>query len=291
MDKIWSIIDIINWGVEYFEKKNISNPRLNIELLLCEVLQNDRMNLYLNYEKPLNEDELALLKKFVLRRAKHEPLQYITGYTNFLGYKINVDSNVLIPRPETELLVDEVRKKYNNDEKLKILDIGTGSGCISISLADFFKNSHIDAVDYSNDVIKIAKSNAEYNNTDNISFIKLDILSEEPSGQYDIIISNPPYISDSEFKICEPEVLYFEPHTSLTDNNDGYTFYKRFESLFQDLLKPEGEFFLEIGFGQMDYLNILFSRSYDIQFKSDFNNIPRIISGKLKNVNSELKLG
>jgi release factor glutamine methyltransferase len=278
--RIWTIIDIIRWGADFFTEKGIDSPRLTIELILSFVLSYDRLQIYTQYDKPLSDDELARIKEAVLRRARREPLQYITGYTEFYGFKITVDENVLIPRPETETLVETIIKNHNVSQSLTILDIGCGSGCIAIALAKMLPNSQITAIDINCETIAIAQKNAELNEAQNITFGQVDILKAEPDSKFDVIVSNPPYISSQEFNTLELEVRYYEPKSALTDSSDGLTFYKRFAELFPKLLKENGKFYLEIGYGQAgDIKNIFKATGFNISIINDLAGIERVVIG------------
>ncbi|MES2765675.1 MAG: HemK/PrmC family methyltransferase, partial [Bacteroidota bacterium] len=165
MQKVWTVLDIINWGKDFFAQKSIDSPRLTIELMLCEVLKIRRIDLYAQFDRPLKDDELARLREMAKRRAGREPLQYILGNTEFYGLPLIVDPSVLIPRPETEILVETVLKTFKNSENkvLKILDIGTGSGCIAVALAVNLPQAEITAVDISEEALEIARQNAKLN--------------------------------------------------------------------------------------------------------------------------------
>ena len=288
-EKINKIIDLIKWGESFFKEKNIPEPRLNIELMLCNILNCKRINLYLDYDKPLNKEELTILRNFVKRRVQREPLQYILGETEFMGLKLRVNQSVLIPRPETELLVEEIINisKKNNGEEITILDIGTGSGNIAISLAKFINHSKIYSIDINKDTLKLAKENAEDNNVlDKIIFQELDILKvdEFPFNiKFDYIVSNPPYISIDDYKLLDPELKY-EPILALTDFNDGFTFYRKIFDISKKILKKDGTIVLEISYNQAETIkNLLLENNYyDIRVIKDYSNIERIIIGKLQ---------
>ncbi len=282
MEKCWTIIDIINWGIAYFKKKNIAEERHNIELILSFVLNCERMYLYLNYDKPLSNNELKSIKELVLRKAKREPIQYIIGHTHFLNHTIKVNNSVLIPRPETELLVEYIFKNFEKNQELQILDIGTGSGCISIALGSYFANSSITSLDISAEAINLARINANENNINNIQFVQCDILKNIPTSKYDIIVSNPPYISLDEYKLCEPEVKLFEPQIALCDGGDGLIFYKRYNDIFNLILNENGKFFLEISYEQNTLIRNIFNCSYLFNIYNDFSNIPRYVVGQKK---------
>lgn len=285
MDKIWKVIDVINWGRDYFVTKGIDSPRLNIELILCSVLKIERVKLYTDFDLPLKKDELAEIKSMIIRRSKREPLQYILGSTSFMGLEIDVNPDVLIPRPETEELVDLIIKKEGTDSQLKILDIGTGSGCIAIALAKNLPNSHITGIDISDSAIKTAEINSRKNGIKNILFEKKDFLTNcNFSTDYDVLVSNPPYISKIDFEGSDEKEIMFEPRYALTDEGDGLLFYKRFADVFFDLLKPAGRFYLEIGYNQSVEMGTIFAAGYNIKVLRDFAGIDRIIEGSVKNV-------
>lgn len=285
----WKVIDILNWGKNYFEEKGIDSPRLNIELLLCKVLNCSRIDLYSGYERFLSESELATLKEYVKRRIKHEPVQYITGSANFMGMEILVEPGVLIPRPETEQMVSLIIGNYKNNPPQKILDIGTGSGCIAIALAKAFPGSIVFGIDNSAQAIDIARLNAAENKVANIEFKICDVLKNHASipyiegKRYDLVVSNPPYIDKAEHDVLDPEVRKYEPAEALTDFGDGYTFYRRFGEIFRDLLTDNGEFYIEIGWGQVSEIQGIFIRNgFNIAAINDFSDIPRIITNSPK---------
>ncbi len=279
--KIWTILDLLQWGTIFFTEKKIDSPRLNIELLISAVLNIERIELYLQFDRPLKQDELADLKQKVLKRASGYPLQYIIGYTNFFGCKIKLNESGLIPRPETEILVDYVLKSTSKENKLRILDIGTGSGCIAIALAKHLPNSEIIAIDISKEAIALAKENSILNNTTNVRFFQYDIFKGIAAKEkFDIIVSNPPYISKSEYIELDETVRKYEPKMALTDESDGLQFYSLFSKIFPDLLKEKGRFYLEIGFGQSkDLINIFPANKYKVDFIKDYSNIERVLAG------------
>ena len=279
-NKIWRIIDIINWSKEYFEKNNIDSPRLTIELLLKHVLGLDRIDLYTQFEKPINEGELHTLKEMIQLRAKRVPLQYILGSVEFYGMNYIVNENVLIPRPETEEIVDLIIKSYDTQSKLRILDIGTGSGCIAISLGKHFINSEVYAIDNSTSALKVAKQNSLDLGVENVKFAYADILSTSPKLKYDIIVSNPPYVSINEMDEIEPELNY-EPKSALTDSLDGLKFYRRFVTIFDDILSINGRFYLELNSTSSKVISNLFKDKYKVEVIKDLSDNPRILKGEL----------
>jgi len=244
---IWRIIDLIKWGETYFRDKNFDNARLEIEWLLQELLDFKKIDLYLKFEEEVHSEKLFILKSWIKRRVSREPLQYITGKADFYGRTYHVNNKVLIPRPETEILIDAAIHNLFKKKSPFIIDIGTGSGCIGITLAMEIKKSKVLSIDISKDALLIAKKNAEKYNIKNIKFLEIDILTNDINEKADLIISNPPYVSKNEFSFLMPEVKNHEPKTSLTDNKDGLTFYERFVSLFPKILKNDGCAIIEVG--------------------------------------------
>ena len=245
--KIWRLIDLINWGETYFKDKNFDNPRSEIEWLLQDLLNYKKIDLYLKFEEEIDSEKLFILKSWIKRRVSREPLQYITGKADFYGRSYFVNNKVLIPRPETEILIDAAIKNLLEKKNPFIIDIGTGSGCIGITLAIEIKKSNVLSIDISKDALLIAKNNAENHNIKNIKFLEIDVLKNDINQKADLIISNPPYISKNELSTLMPEVKNHEPKISLTDNKDGFTFYERFVSLFPKILKNDGAAIIEVG--------------------------------------------
>ena len=245
--KIWRLIDLINWGETYFKEKNFDNPRSEIEWLLQDLLNYKKIDLYLKFEEEIDSEKLFILKSWIKRRISREPLQYITGKADFYGRSYFVNNKVLIPRPETEILIDAAIKNLLKKKNPFIIDIGTGSGCIGITLAIEIKKSNVLSIDISKDALLIAKNNAENHNIKNIKFLEIDVLKNDINQKADLIISNPPYISKNELSTLMPEVKNHEPKISLTDNKDGFTFYERFVSLFPKILKNDGVAIIEVG--------------------------------------------
>ena len=247
MSQQWRIIDLITWAETYFKDKGFENPRHEIEWLIRSVLSISRIDVYLNFDRLLSLKELKKLKSFVNRRLKKEPLQYITESCEFYGREYFVNNNVLIPRPETETLIDLALENLKGLSLPKILDIGTGSGCIAITLAAEISNSIVTGIDISKKAINVANVNKSKNKLKNISFKKIDILRQTINGQFDLIISNPPYITKDELITVMKDVKEYEPLIALTDGADGLTFYRKFASIAKDTLKKNGSMLLEVG--------------------------------------------
>lgn len=279
-----TVLEALRLSTEYLEKKGIESPRLNAELLLSEILDCKRLDLYLKYDQPLKENEIIKYREWLARRGKNEPLQYIIGSVEFFGIKLKVDSSVLIPRPETELLVETIINQFKEIPSIVILDVGTGSGNIAIALAKNLPQSKILAIDISENALYVAKENAEhYGITNQIEFIKKDIFSDSlfKDLHFDVIVSNPPYVSILEYHALQKEIVSYEPKIAVTDYDSGLSFYKRITQIAFEYLKPNGKLFYEIGKGQSnDIYNIMNEYGFtDIQIVKDYQQIDRIIYG------------
>lgn len=280
-EKQWKILELLKLTEELFSGKSINNPRLNAELLLSKTLNVERINLYTDFEKPLNQTELNQFRDKVKRRLNYEPLQYIVNEAHFYGRSFRVNSSVLIPRPETELLVEkaiDIIRETNLPEP-HILEIGTGSGCISISIAANV-DCRIDAIDNNENSIATAKLNAShYQLKGKISFSLSDLIKQNIKlDSYDIVISNPPYIPADEFADLPEEIRNYEPKSSLTDNGDGLTFYRRIFELYS-VAKKKPCVLLEIGDKKREAVEAL-AGEYSISkylFHKDLLKIERVL--------------
>lgn len=240
----------------FFESKGITNPRLNAELVLaCGLALPSRLEIYLQHDRPLEECELEQVRPLVKRRAKGEPIQYIEGRANFMGMDFQVDDNVLIPRPETEELVEKLYNLYENDQPSTILDLGTGSGILAISLAKHFTDALATAVDLSPQALSIASENANIHEiADRVTFLESDWYSKV-DGKFDLIVSNPPYLTECELVNAEKEVREFEPTLALVASGEYGE-----ESLFKVLegaishINPGGIVAMETGISQHSLL-------------------------------------
>jgi len=248
-NKTWRIIDVINWGVKYFQEKSFENPRLEIEIFLQHILGYKKIDLYINFEEGISKKNLKQLKELVKRRVKNEPIQYITGVSNFYGRNFNVSKSVLIPRPETEILINVSIDYLSSKKNPLIIDVGTGSGCIGITLAKELPSSNVIAIDSSQQALNIAKKNSELIGVENIKFIKLDFLSKNLSYVADAIVSNPPYVPQKDVQFLMKDVREFEPHKALTDNADGLEFYRVFAIKLDVILEKSGALIIEVGRG------------------------------------------
>ncbi|MBI5019846.1 MAG: peptide chain release factor N(5)-glutamine methyltransferase [Ignavibacteriales bacterium] len=279
----WTILKLIEWSANYLSEKGIDDARLNAELMLAHTLDLKRIDLYLKFDKILSPDELAKYKSFFNRRLKHEPVQYILGYTEFMGIRFEVNPAVLIPRPDTEVLVVSVLNHCKTSilKNISILDIGTGSGCIAISLAKMIPDSVVTAIDRSADALEVAKQNATLAGvSDRVKFVQTDFMNERfAQDKFDIIVSNPPYIPKNELETLQPEVRLFEPEYSYTDYGDGLSFYRMISKLGHTVLNNTGSIFVEVGYNQAEVVKRIFENDKysEIESFKDYNGIKRVV--------------
>ena len=245
--KPWRIIDVINWGVDYFENKSLENPRLEIEIFLQHILDCKKIDLYINFENEVSSPDLNTLKGYIKRRLENEPSQYIVGKSNFYGRNFYVDNNVLIPRPETEILINACIEFLSMKDNPEIIDIGTGSGCIGITLAKEIPSSNVIAIDCSEKALAVAEKNAKNIGIKNIDFVKSDFLKQTIDLRADLLVSNPPYIPKEDISTLMIDVKEYEPIEALTDNLDGLEFYRAFSKKFDPMIKKDGALIVEVG--------------------------------------------
>ncbi|MCM8800476.1 MAG: peptide chain release factor N(5)-glutamine methyltransferase [Candidatus Omnitrophica bacterium] len=255
------------------------------EILFTEILNCDRFYLYENRELILKKDRSSLLAAILKRRMYGQPIQYILGKTEFMGLEFKLTPYVFIPRQETEILVETALnylKRIKNKE-IRILDLGTGSGCIGISLAKFFPQAEIDATDISDEALKVAKENAILNNVE-IDFIRADLFNSDclRFKRYRLIVSNPPYIATKEIDTLASEIKY-EPRIALDGGKDGLDFYRRIIKDASDYLEEDSFLIMEMGFNQRPAIEAIFNGLKDIEvikIVKDYNNIERVIVAK-----------
>ncbi len=280
--KIWRITDLMAWSTDYLQQKQIDDARSSVEWMLCDVLDCSRVQLYMNFDRPLDAPELQKFKSYLLLCAAHKPVQQIIGQTEFYGLKLVVDEHVLIPRPETELLVDEVLRIFREGcyEEYRILDIGAGSGAMSIAVARHLPNARIEALEKSVEACKVMERNIRYHNlSDRIHIIREDVNTFSPDSPYTLIMSNPPYISEPELAGLDKRVSHYEPYMALSDGGDGLSFYKLFAAHFKHWLSAGGAAVLEFGGkSQETQLKDLFREYRDLSVIRDYQDCPRILS-------------
>jgi len=255
-----------------------------VEILLEHYAGLSKTDLILKSECRLNHAVNQQIKKALVRLKNNEPLQYIIGETEFFGLKLKVNPEVLIPRPETEELVHWIIQNHKNDKKTRILDIGTGSGCIPIALKNNLTNADVLAVDISEKALETAKKNAKINKLD-VTFIKLDILQAQnvDIGKFDIIVSNPPYVREQEKELMQKNVLENEPHLALfVKDNDALLFYRAIIGFAENRLNKNGILYFEINEAYGDEITTMLKENNytDIELKKDINGKDRMIRGK-----------
>jgi release factor glutamine methyltransferase len=279
-DKIWTTIDLIKWGEDYFVSKGISNAKLEVEWFLCHILNYQRIDLYVQFEQPLMKDELAQFKEMVRRRIEGEPFQHILGKADFYGRDFIVNKHVLIPRAETEIIIELLKKR---DAVESILEIGTGSGCIAITMSLENLTTSIIATDVSKEALNVAKENTQKFGVENIGFKIHDFLKTGINSTFDVVISNPPYIGSDEMDGLQKEVHDYDPKIALTDNDDGLSFYRRFAELGTSLLNENGYMLLEFGGAhQVVAISEIFeSHQFNVKFHNDLQGDPRIVEVNL----------
>jgi release factor glutamine methyltransferase len=233
-DKVWTIRDLMKTAMDHLQRHGIDEARLNVELLLAHAMDLPRISLYTSFDRPLNRDELTRFRGLFERRLRREPLQYIVGSANFMGLSIQVDSRVLIPRPETESLIEQVMIRCNNpsvDTTVNILEVGTGSGNIAVALVKYVKRVSVCTLDVSSDALEVARHNAVAHQViDHIEFHHASIFDDIDkvlAKRFEYLVSNPPYVARSEWDGLQDEIRFHEPRNALTDEKDGLEFYRR----------------------------------------------------------------
>jgi release factor glutamine methyltransferase len=258
-------------------------PRPDAELLLMHVLGWDRAALLTRPERELSEAEMLQYQALLTRRCAAEPMQYITGVQEFFGLDFKVTRDVLIPRAETELVVEALLHRVDRvdrDQRLRIADVGTGSGAIAIALAIALPNSQITAIDLSAPALEVARENAERHGVEErVRFLRADLLEGSTPRSFDAVVSNPPYIADGE--VLEAQVRDYEPAAALYAGPTGLEVYERLIPQAREMLTPGGWLILEIGYEQRDALGLLLSEWADLSFEEDLQGIPRVTSCQL----------
>ena len=280
--EIWTTLKVLTWTKEFLAAKGVDNARLEAEWMLCAATGLDRVGLYLNFEKPLNDAELADYRAMVARRAKREPLQHILGTQEFCGLEFEVTPDVLIPRHDTETLVNEAVSRMPGARS--ILDIGTGSGCIAVALARQFPAAVVTATDISEAALAVARRNAEKHGVA-IEFLLGSLFVPLDGCRFDLIVSNPPYIPTHDIDGLEPEVRDFDPHGALDGGADGLDFYRSLIPVAEEHVNPDGWLLLEVGLGQADDVSKLYRETggYGQPFTVlDHGGIERVVGAQRK---------
>lgn len=249
MKEEWNIKELLGWTTRYFSVKGIDNPRLEAEVLLAHVLKQERVHLYANFDLPVNQSEREKFRDVIQRRTQGEPSAYITGCKEFMSLKFQVNPNVLIPRPDTEMMIEKILE-IPARELIDLCDVGTGSGAIAISLAHYLPEARVSATDISAAALATARINAAENGVV-IDFLQGDLLAPLANHPpFDLIAANLPYIAKNEYIALEKEVKEFEPVQALLAPGDGFDIYRRFLDQALEKIKPGGYLFIEIAYNQ-----------------------------------------
>ena len=276
-----TIFEALDFGIKTLDKSNIDSAFIDAQLLLCHILNCDKGYLIVHKNDSLPETKYQEYTELINKRANHMPVKYITEKCEFYSLEFTVNKNVLIPRPDTEIIIDTVLSLIPDDRKLNILDLCSGSGCIGITLATLYKNSSVTLIDISEGAIETAMININTLCPDGrISIEKKDILKDTISGKYDLIVSNPPYINEADYENLEEDVKNYEPEIALVSPVDEYKFYKRIMDVYSANLKSEGYLLFEMGYNQWEFLSSYAKNSgkfSEIKIEKDFSGINRVL--------------
>lgn len=281
----WTIRRVVAWATDDLRSRGSSSPRLDVELLLGLVLKLDRVQLIVDADRPLSKDELAAYRALHRRRRAGEPVAYLRGVREFYGRNFRVDARVLVPRPETEILVETaLRRTRALSLSARVLDLCTGSGCVAITLARERPTTRVVAVDLSEGALVVARENAtRLGVTHQIALLRSDLYAAlDPGARFDLITANPPYISELEIPSLPPDVRDFEPRLALAGGEDGLAVVRRVVLGARSFLAPGGVLALEVGAGQAPEVEALFEQGgfTAIERQRDYAGHERIVSGQ-----------
>lgn len=281
--KIWHVLELLEWTTSYFEKHNIPNPRLDAEVLLGHILKKSRLQLYLHFDMPVFQEDLTVLRELIKKRIARTPISYLTHHKEFMSLDFYVDENVLIPRPETEFIV-ETALKSNDSKPENILEIGTGSGAIAISIAVNMPECHIIATDICENALAVAEKNRDIHEcTERIELIQGDLyepIKQVKPKKFNCIVSNPPYISTDESKELSKDIYDHEPHIALIAGDDGLSVIRRLILEAPNFLLPKGKLIFEIGEKQAASVKAILDdhpKYMHTQFINDYAGIKRVV--------------
>lgn len=285
--------ELLKKSIEYLEKHQVPNARLDAEYIFAHILKVSRVTLTLSLNKRIEEEDKNKIREMLVARGRdRKPLQYLLGEWEFYGYPFKVDERVLIPRADTEILVEQCKYLMGDIVTPKIVDIGTGSGAIAISLGKELPNAHVLGIDISEGALTLANENRDLNKAQNVKFIRSDIFSTLRDEKYknvkfNLIVSNPPYIPTEEYKTLMPEVLKYEPKNALTDDGDGYYFYEKISKEAKEFLTKDGYLAFEVGYNQAEKVaEFMRENNFDvISIVKDYGGIDRVVIGKRREEN------
>lgn len=278
--EIWTIGAILKWTGQYFAEKGVENPRLDAEVLLSNILKKERIYLYVEFDKPLLPEELSSFREAIKKRVAKQPVAYILGYKEFMGIEFKVNSDVLIPRPDTEILVENALRRLEKYEKPTFADIGTGSGAIAVSIVKLSNNINGVAVDISSKALTIAKENAEKAEVgDKLQFFEGNLCEPISNLKFTALLSNPPYIPNGDIVNLTPEVRN-EPHLALAGGEDGLDCYRELIKQGHNLIIEGGFMMFEVGINQAESVAAI-ARKYDdmevLEIIKDYAGIDRVV--------------
>lgn len=288
-DRAWTLIEILNTAHRFLDEKGIESPRRNAESLLGKVMGLARIELYVQHDRPLSPKQVAGFRELLRRRARHEPLQLLLGTVEFFGVTLEVTPGLLIPRPETEELAEVVTREilhHSDGSSLRMLDIGTGTGCLAVSIAARVPTIRVDALDADFEAVRCTSRNAMMNGVaDRVRTILADLFSERfltcVAPPYDVVVSNPPYVTEREYAGLAAEVREHEARHALVAGDNGLAFYRRIADLLPALLKPGGLLAVEIGATQGEAVTDILQTTLDaVTVRNDLEGHPRIVAGR-----------
>jgi release factor glutamine methyltransferase len=256
----WTILAVLDWTRRHFEQKGIESARLDAELILASALKVPRVMLYARFDQPLQPEELARIRALVTRRARREPMAYLLGEREFWSLAFEVGPGVLIPRPDTETLVEAALAQVDRAAPLSVVDVGTGSGCIAVALARELPEARIAALDVSTEALKIAARNVTKHGLDaRITLVQSDLLAALPASArpVDLVVANLPYIPSADLEALMPDVRDFEPRLALDGGPDGLALIRRLLPEAEDALTPGGAIALEAGASEVPAMEAL----------------------------------
>jgi release factor glutamine methyltransferase len=271
--------DALTDAVAYLDENAVGSPRMNAEMLLMFTLRCDRAHLYAHPERALTADEKAQYQAYLQERARGVPAQYIVGHQEFWGLDFIVNPAVLIPRPETEHLVETTIEIARREklERLRIVDVGTGSGAIALALAKELPAAEITAVDVSREALDVARLNAARLELDRVRFRENDLLAGFEGAGFDFVVSNPPYVGESEADKVQREVRKFEPHIAVFGGPEGLDAVRRLIPQAHAALRPSGWLLMEIGYSQSERVREMLTGWHDVHTVPDLQGIPRVV--------------
>ena len=287
----WTIRDLMKFSIDHLQRHGFDEARLTVELLLSHALQCQRIDLYTRFDQPLKKEELKRFRSLYERRLRHEPVQYIVGSAGFMGMQFQVDRRVLIPRPETETLIEQVLmlcRQWSGENSISMVDVGTGSGNVAIAAAKLVRNLNVTSIDVDGDAIEVAKLNAAAHGVmERLAFHQMSVFDSAATlfeQKFHFLVSNPPYVPALEWESLAPEIREFEPRAAVSDNGDGLAFYRRIAEISGSILRNCGSVLVEVGHDQAERVKEIFGEAgvVDLSAVKDLEGIARVVIGRTK---------